>query len=105
MGRCNHIPVAYTFVEWQADMDMDDAAPELVAHNIKIPALLVHSTADTLTTPDHSIRIDDQLDPNWGKLALLDWDAWHAHNALARPQEYKQMLLDYFSPFEVALCE
>ena len=98
-------PMAFTFVEWRGGVDMDDSAPVLAANNIKIPTLLVHSTADTLTTPDHSERVAEQLDPKVGKAVLLDWGAWHAHNALSRPEEYKQLMLEYFQPLGVQLCE
>jgi len=98
-------PMAFKFVEWRGGMNMDDAAPQLVAKNIKVPTLLVHSSADTLTTPDHSVRVAEHLDPTIGNAIFLDWDAWHAHNALARPMEYKQMLLDHFRPLGVSLCE
>jgi len=99
------IPMAYTFVELLGDTDMDGASPALAASDIAIPTLIVHSSIDTITTPDHSLRIAEQLDPKWGEARILEWNAWHAHNALARPDEYKQMVINHFGALDVQLCE
>ena len=99
------IPGAYAWVEWRGDIDMDGASPENSASEIAIPTLLVHSSIDTITLPSHSLAIAAKLDPKWGKAEVLEWNAWHAHNALARPQEYKNLVLDHFRKFGIKLCE
>ncbi len=99
------IPMAYTFVEWRANTSMDGASPEEAARDIAIPTLIVHSSTDTITTPDHSKRIEAALNPKWGEAKILDWNAWHAHNALARPEEYKQMVINHFSARNLQFCE
>ena len=99
------IPMAYTFVEWRANTTMEGASPEKAARDIAIPTLIVHSSIDTITTPDHSQRIAAALNPRWGELKILEWNAWHAHNALARPKEYKEMVTNHFASLGVQLCE
>jgi len=99
------IPMAYTFVEWRANTTMEGASPEKAARDIAIPTLIVHSSIDTITTPDHSQRITAALNPRWGELKILEWNAWHAHNALARPKEYKEMVTNHFASLGVQLCE
>lgn len=98
-------PIAYTWVELRGDIDMDGASPENSASEIAIPTLLVHSSIDTVTPPSHSLAIAAELDPKLGKAVVLEWNAWHAHNALARPEEYKNLVLDYFQEFGIKLCE
>lgn len=99
------LPIAYTLVEWRGNTDMEGASPKDAASEINIPTLLVHSSTDTITPPSHSLVIAEALNPQWGKAKILDWNVWHAHNALARPAAYKQMLLDHFRSFGVELCE
>ncbi|MFK8055263.1 MAG: alpha/beta hydrolase [Saprospiraceae bacterium] len=99
------LPIAYTLVELRADTDMDGASPKDAASEIKIPTLLVHSSTDTITPPNHSITIAKELDPQWGKATILEWNVWHAHNALERPAAYKEMVISHFGGYGVQLCE
>ena len=98
------LPVTFAWVEWRSGAEMDEAAPAAHAARIDAPTLLVHSLADTITPPVHSERIGAALGAGVGEVRLLDWGAWHAHNALARPGEYGAMVRGFLRRRGVPAC-
>ncbi len=98
------LPAAFAWTNWRASTDVDAASPLGAAARIRVPTLIVHSTADTITPPAHSVAIGKQLDPAVGGTVLLDWGAWHAHNALLRPVAYRRVLDSFFVAHHVPFC-
>ena len=90
------LPGAFLWVRLRTGAKPRDASPLKFADRITRPTLLVHGLGDTVTPYTHSERIAAQLAPAVGRAELLDWGAWHAHNALARPAAYRALAEDYF---------
>ena len=90
------LPGTFLWVRLRTGARARDAAPAARASHIRVPTLLVHAAADTVTPPAHSRTIAAGLDTALGRAVVLDWGAWHAHNALARPGAYRALVADYF---------
>ena len=106
-GSVLHVftPIAFAWVEWRTGVAMEDAAPERLASRINTPTLLVHSQQDTITPPRHSEQIVANIKTGFGESRILDWGAWHAHNALARPEAYRQMVSEFLERHQMPMCE
>lgn len=98
------LPSAFAWAGYRADTDVDAASPRDHAAEITTPTLLVHSASDTITPPSHSRAIAAQLDPRVGGAVVLDWGAWHAHNALARPEAYRALVDSFLRAHDVDIC-
>ena len=90
------MPGAFLWVRLRTGARPREASPVAFADRITRPTLLVHGVGDTVTPYTHSERIAERMDPTVGHAELLDWGAWHAHNALARPEEYREIVEAYF---------
>jgi dipeptidyl aminopeptidase/acylaminoacyl peptidase len=99
------LPITYAWVRLRAGVDVHQSSPREAVDSMAIPTLIIHSAADTITPPEQSLAIGKHLNPTIGKVMILDWEAWHAHNALARPEEYKTLVLNYFTKQGIAVCE
>ncbi len=99
------LPLSFRFVSWRLGLDYQDASPERWAARVKVPILLVHSAADVETAPQQSLRIYDQLpEPDMAEIHLLDWNSWHAQSAARRPQEYRQLVMDFVADKVPGFC-
>lgn len=99
------LPGAFLWVRLRTGARPRDASPLAFAHQIRVPALLMHGKGDTVTPYTHSERIAAEIDPSLGRAVVLDWGAWHAHNALLRPAEYKAIVERYLREREVWYCD
>lgn len=98
------LPGAFLWIRLRTGARARDASPVAFAHEIKVPTLLIHGKTDTITPYTHSERIAAELNPALGKAVVLDWGAWHAHNALERPEEYAAIVEAYFEERGVWYC-
>ena len=98
------MPGTFAWVRMRSGARVREAAPRDRASDISVPTLIVHSAVDTITPPSHSVEIGRELDPHWGKVEILDWNAWHAQNALARPAAYRQLMERHFDRFGHWFC-
>lgn len=92
-------PGAFAWTSFRADVSFENVSPVKAVKNLEVPLLLLHSTADTLTGPEQSDRIAAAAPPALLTYHPLDWGAWHAHNVIWRPEEYKALVLDFVGPF------
>lgn len=90
------LPGAFLWARLRTGARPREASPLRYAHQITQPTLLMHGLGDTVTPYQHSERIVERMDPAVGRVEVLDWGAWHAHNALERPQTYRQIVESYF---------
>ena len=88
-------PGAFTWTGIRAGVVFDQVSPLLAAPKIKVPVLLLHSAADTLTYPAQFDRLEAAFDPAIVTARKLDWGAWHAHSIMWRRPEYTAMVLDF----------
>ncbi len=98
------LPGAFLWVRLRSGARPRDASPVAFAKDIVVPALLVHGKTDTITPYAHAERIAAAMDPDIGRAEIVDWGAWHAHNALARPGEYRAIVEEYFAGREAWFC-
>jgi alpha-beta hydrolase superfamily lysophospholipase len=92
-------PGAFTWTSFRAGVSFDEVSPMMAAKDIDVPVLLFHSRADTLTAPEQSDRIADNMDPELLTYRPLEWGAWHAHNVIWRREEYTRMVHDFVGDF------
>ena len=90
------MPGAFLWVRLRTGARPREASPEMFADRIARPTLIMHGVGDTVTPYWHAERIGERMDTSVGRVELLDWGAWHAHNALARPAEYRSIAEAYF---------
>lgn len=90
-------PGAFTWTGIRAGVNFGDVSPLKAATKIKVPVLLLHSAADTLTYPVQHGKLTGALKkrPYLTDARLLDWGAWHAHNIIWRRQEYTDLVLNF----------
>ncbi len=98
------LPGAFLWIRLRTGARPRDASPVAFAKDIVVPTLLIHGRGDTITPYTHTERIVEAMDPDIGKAVILDWGAWHAHNALARPEEYLAIVEEYFGEREAWFC-
>ena len=98
------MPGAFLWVRLRTGARPREASPLALADRISRPTLLLHGIGDTVTPYTHSERIVERMAPGVGQAEILDWGAWHAHNALARPGEYRAIVEAYFRERGVWFC-
>ncbi len=99
------MPGMFLWVRLRTGARAREAAPLAYVSRIRIPTLITHSAADTFTSPKNAVLLGEALDSTLGKAVLLDWGAWHAHNALKRPAEFKALVSTYFTQKGAWPCE
>ncbi len=99
------LPGAFLWIRLRTGARPRDASPIAFAKDIVVPTLVIHSKQDTVTPSFHSERIVATMNPDIGQAVVLDWGAWHAHNALVRPMEYKAIIEEYFGERRAWFCE
>lgn len=92
-------PGAFSWTGFRAGIDFDAVSPVLTAKDIDVPVLLFHSRADTLTAPEQSDRIAQNINPALLTYHSLDWGAWHAHNIIWRRDEYTRIVHEFVGDF------
>ena len=98
------LPGAFLWTRLRTGARPREASPIRFAAQITRPTLLVHGVGDTVTPYTHSERIAAEMDPAVGRAEILDWGAWHAHNALERPGEYRALVEAYFRERDAWFC-
>ena len=98
------LPGAFLWTRLRTGARPREASPVRFAHEITRPTLLMHGVGDTVTPYTHSVRIAAEMDPAVGHVEVLDWGAWHAHNALERPAEYRAIVEAYFTERGAWFC-
>ena len=98
------LPGAFLWTRLRTGARPREASPIRFAPQITRPTLLIHGVGDTVTPYTHSERIAAEMDPAVGHVEVLDWGAWHAHNALARPGDYYAIVEAYFRQRGAWLC-
>lgn len=97
-------PGTFRWVAWRNGTDFVGASPVKAAEKIDVPVLLFHSLQDTLTSPDQSDRIAEQIASDLLTYHPLDWGAWHAHNVVWRKREYEDLLKDFLATSAPNFC-
>ncbi|OAV44928.1 alpha/beta hydrolase [Lewinella sp. 4G2] len=92
-------PGAFAWASARNDMDFYEVSPVKAAAKLEVPLLLFHSDSDTLTGPAQSKLIADATPEELVTYHALNWGAWHAHNVIWRPDEYKEKVLDFVGDF------
>ena len=92
-------PGAFAWTNYRDDVDFNKVSPLLAATELEVPLLLFHSQSDTLTGPEQSDRIAAAAPKDLLTYHPLDWGAWHAHNIIWRPEEYRGLVLDFVGKF------
>ena len=99
------VPGAFLWARLRTGAKPREASPVRFADQITRPTLLMHGVGDTVTPYWHSERIMERMDTSVGRAEIVDWGAWHAHNALERPGEYRSIVEAYFRERGVWFCE
>ena len=97
-------PATFSWVAYRNGTEITRASPLLAADSIRVPVLLLHSLADTLTAPGQSDRIAARIDSTQLTYHALDWGAWHAHNVVWRKEEYEGLLRDFVGRKASSFC-
>ena len=92
-------PGAFAWSSYRSGVDFNSVSPVKAAAELEVPLLLFHSKADTLTGPGQSDLIAAATPPELLTYHPLDWGAWHAHNVIWRPEEYRKLVLDFVGDF------
>lgn len=98
------LPVTFAWVRARAGADLAASSPRDRAALVAAPTLLIHSLADTVTPPSHTRVIAAAMRPGVAETRLLDWGAWHAQNALARPRAYRALVDSFLAARGVRFC-
>ncbi|MBB4077808.1 dipeptidyl aminopeptidase/acylaminoacyl peptidase [Lewinella aquimaris] len=85
-------PGTFRWVSFRSGTDFMSASPLRAGEKIRVPVLLLHSLADTLTAPGQSDLIAEKIDTGLLTYHRLDWGAWHAHNVVWNSREYERLL-------------
>lgn len=88
-------PGAFAWAGLRGDFDFGKISVEEAVRELETPVLLFHSAADTLTSHDQGARIAAAAPERYLTYHELDWGAWHAHNVIWRPEEYRRLVLDF----------
>ena len=92
-------PGAFAWTGVRNDLTFSEVSPLKMIPDLEVPLLLFHSQSDTLTYPEQSDRLAAAAPPDLITYYPLDWGAWHAHNIIRRPEEYRTMVLDFVGDF------
>ena len=92
-------PGAFAWTSYRSGVSFNGVSPVKAAAELEVPLLLLHSESDTLTGPEQSRRIAQATPAELLTYYPLDWGAWHAHNVIWRPEEYRRLVLDFVGDF------
>ncbi|NJC24557.1 alpha/beta hydrolase [Neolewinella antarctica] len=93
-------PGAFAWIKIRDDVDFNKVSMLEAMPRLEMPMLLFHSQSDTLTSPEQSDRLAAAASKK-GSFVYhpLDWGAWHAHNIIWRPEEYRNLVLNFVGDF------
>ncbi|MGB3545745.1 MAG: alpha/beta fold hydrolase [Saprospiraceae bacterium] len=93
------LPAVFSLADWRAGMDHTQASPLLAAPDITAPTLVIHSAADIETASGQAVAVGNALPPATSETHILDWGSYHAGNVVDRPEEYRQLILNFRDRF------
>ena len=80
---------------WRAGVDYHQASALTGAADIQAPVLIIHSKTDEATASFQSVNLDKALNPERHVFHHLDWGAGHIGDLDARPEEYRNLVLQF----------
>ena len=90
-------PITYFLVQSRAQFDINDANIEVLASNIRIPTLLIHSKSDDQTSSWQSVDINKKLNQKYAIFHHTQWGSRHCKDMKNHPQKYEALIDDFLT--------
>ena len=97
-------PGAFFWADLRGAMDVGDANTAYYGARTQVPVLLLHSVADTFTSPRQSDELAKVIPAEQLTYHALDWGAWHAHNVIWRKEEFGELVADFLVDRASGFC-
>ena len=95
------LPGALLIADLRADFDASEVSPEDAAAKLHVPVILIHSSSDEYTPPEHSAAIFERLPDERKALHITNWGATHGRSIDTNYGSYAALVsafLDQYVP-------
>ncbi|NQW28800.1 MAG: alpha/beta fold hydrolase [Flammeovirgaceae bacterium] len=89
--------ISYFFVEMRSNIKLQETDIELLASQIQIPTLLIHSQSDQETGSWQSVDIAKQLNPALAIFHHNNWGSAHCKDIRDFPLKYEALIEDFIT--------